>query len=151
MMILPGRAIRSLPFETPTLKPSRGSPASGGVDEIDHVDDDAGAAVIHDRVSIHIAAVAIGGRRRQSLDHHRREWAKTLFPSSRKLTGPVILFAKTWWQVDWAAIVLAEVGGVFMPKVNAPVTASALMLVITLVILPTATAPAVLVIVILGN
>lgn len=40
------------------------SPASGDVDEIDHVENDTGTAIIQNRDSIHIATLAIWGRGR---------------------------------------------------------------------------------------
>jgi hypothetical protein len=81
------------------------SAARYGVDDIDYIYDDTRSAVVDNRIAIHIAAVAVGRRRRQPLNDSGWKRANALLPARRELPRPVILFAESRRQISRTVII----------------------------------------------
>ncbi len=91
--------------------------AAKGADDIDGVDDDAGARVNHDGVAIVVTPLIAVGNGRQCNDDLLRHGAKALLPARRQDLVAVVLFAETGWKVAWAVVVADEVGVVLIAEV----------------------------------
>jgi hypothetical protein len=81
------------------------SAARYGVDDINDIYDDARSTVVDHGIAIHIAAVAIGRRRRQSLNDGRWKRANAFLPARRELTRPVIFFTESRRQISRTVII----------------------------------------------
>jgi hypothetical protein len=67
-------------------------------DQVDAIQNDAGCPVVHDRVTVHIAAFAVGRRRGQAFDDRNREWLHSLLPAGRERSSSGVLLSEAGRQ-----------------------------------------------------
>ena len=120
-----------------------------GADQVDGVHNDAGGAVVHDSVAVHVPSFAVGRRRGQALDNGNGQRLKPLLPARGKSSGTGILLLQAGRQ-SAGRVIAAKKDAIFGAEVAAiAVLIRVVAVTVVLIVMAAAFVPAVVVVIVI--